>query len=291
MNYNHIPKTIRLILRPIYIIYKSIIYLLLDYSDLLKGNKNPFIPPRRMRFSTGLGDYKKIGDEFMEYFKEFGLLRPNAKVLEVGCGLGRMSIPLINFLSKDGEYHGFDIVKKWIHWCKKNITSRKPNFKFEHSDIWNKMYNPKGIEKASNYKFNYSNNYFDFVFLTSVFTHMHTEDIDRYLEEISRVMKTNGRCLITFFLMNAESIALMKNKKAIQNIIYKIDNNSYTENINIPESTIGFNEEYINELFDKNGLNIIQPIHYGSWCGRNKFTSYQDIIVAEKKLHITNTSK
>ena len=144
------------------------------------------------------------------------------------------------------------------------------------------MYNPNGVEKSSDYKFNYNDHFFDFVFLTSVFTHMHTDDINRYLEEISRVMKSKGRCLITFFLMNTESIELIKKKKSTQNLIYRIDNISFTKDNNIPESAIGFDEDYVKELFKKNGLNIIQPIHYGSWCGRNNFISYQDMIVAEK---------
>ncbi|RIH99837.1 class I SAM-dependent methyltransferase [candidate division NPL-UPA2 bacterium Unc8] len=231
----------------------------------------------------GDGDYQKIGDEFLGYFKEFGELKSNHKVLDVGCGIGRMSVPLTEYLSNEGEYYGFDIVEMGINWCKKNITNIYPNFNYEHSDIYNKMYNPKGVEKSSDYKFNYNDNFFDFVFLTSVFTHMHTQDINRYLEEISRVMKTRCRCLITFFLMNAESIALIKNKESTQNLIYKIDNNSFAKDKNIPESAIGFNEDYIKELLNKNGLNLIQPIHYGSWCGRNSFVSYQDIIVAEKK--------
>lgn len=279
---NQIPKPVKLILKPIYRVAKSILYKLLDYYDVLRGNKNPLIPPRSMIF-IGDGDYQKTGDEFMKYFKEFGELKSNSKILDVGCGIGRMSVPLTKFLSNEGEYYGFDIVGKGIDWCKENINNRYPNFNFEHSDIYNKMYNPKGIGKSSDYKFNYNDSFFDFVFLTSVFTHMHTQDINRYLEEISRVMKTKGRCLITFFLMNAESIRLIENKKSTQNLIYKIDNNSYTKDNNIPESAIGFNEDYIKELFNNNELNLIQPIHYGSWCGRNSFVSYQDMIVAEKK--------
>lgn len=276
-----IPKTIKVILKPIYRIGKSIIYKLQDFYDILKGNRNPLVPPRSKIF-IGDGDYLKTGDEFMKYFKEFGGLKPNHKVLDVGCGIGRMAVPLTKYLSKDGEYYGFDIVKMGIDWCKKNFTDKYPNFNFEHIDIYNKHYNPNGIGKSSDYKFNYKDSFFDFVFLTSVFTHMRSTDINRYLAEISRVMKPDGRCLITFFLLNAESTSLIIKEKSTQNIIYKLDDNSFTKDKNVPEKAIGFNEDYIKELFYKNDLNIIQPIHYGSWCGRTNFVSYQDIIVAEK---------
>lgn len=29
-------------------------------------------------------------------------------------------------------------------------------------------------------------------------------------------------------------------------------------------------------------MNIVEPIHYGLWCGRDEFLSYQDIILAKK---------
>lgn len=81
----------------------------------------------------------------------------------------------------------------------KNITPKYPNFNFQLADIYNKMYNPQGKYKASDYKFPYANETFDFVFLTSVFTHLLPQDMERYLSEIARVLKKNGRCFITFF--------------------------------------------------------------------------------------------
>jgi hypothetical protein len=45
---------------------------------------------------------------------------------------------------------------------------------------------------------------------------------------------------------------------------------------------VAFEENYIRTLYGKYGLRIMEPIHYGSWCGRRNFLSYQDIIVASK---------
>ena len=49
-----------------------------------------------------------------------------------------------------------------------------------------------------------------------------------------------------------------------------------------PERAIAYSEESVEKLFEKNGLTISQPIHYGSWCDRKISLSYQDIVVAEK---------
>ena len=51
----------------------------------------------------------------------------------------------------------------------------------------------------------------------------------------------------------------------------------------IPESAVAYDEPYIRTLFPRCGLEIAEPIHYGSWCGRIEFLNYQDIILAVKK--------
>ncbi len=101
------------------------------------------IPPRGMIF-IGAGDFEQIGKDFRKHFIELGDLQPDDRVLDVGCGIGRMAIPLTSYLSKEGEYWGFDIVKKGIEWCQKRISPKYANFHFLHSDIYNKEYNPKG---------------------------------------------------------------------------------------------------------------------------------------------------
>jgi hypothetical protein len=55
-----------------------------------------------------------------------------------------------------------------------------------------------------------------------------------------------------------------------------------TANEKIPEAAIAYDEDDIVSLFKRCGLRIVGPIHYGSWCGRKEFLSFQDIIVAEK---------
>jgi len=52
---------------------------------------------------VGDGDYEKAGNEFFVYFREFGKLKPSDKVLDVGCGIGRMSLPLTTYLAGGGN--------------------------------------------------------------------------------------------------------------------------------------------------------------------------------------------
>ena len=79
------------------------------------------------------------------------------KVLDIGCGIGRMAAPLATFLSPEGSYDGTDIVKDGIDWCNEKINSKYPNFRFWLDDIYNSRYNPNGLYKASEYEFPFEN--------------------------------------------------------------------------------------------------------------------------------------
>ena len=270
-----IPKPIRLIMKKIY-------YFPVDTIDLLLGRRDNLTPPKGMIFVGG-GDFKKTGEELLRYFIELGGLEPNERVLDVGCGIGRMAVPLTKYLHKRGSYEGFDIVPVGINWCRKKISFKYPNFHFQLADVFNKTYNPKGKYKASEYKFPYENESFDFVFLISVFTHMLPQDMENYLYEITRVLKRNGRCLITFFLLNKESLQLININTGKSTLDFKYKFGKYrTIDTNTPEDAVCYDEAFVLDLYEKYGLKIKRSIYYGSWCGRSNFLSYQDIIIASK---------
>jgi ubiquinone/menaquinone biosynthesis C-methylase UbiE len=242
------------------------------------------IPPPYIMNLVGSSDRENhiaIGEEMLRLSKDICGLKPNENVLDVGCGCGRAAVPLAKYLNRSATYEGFDIVPVLIKWCVKNISSKYPNFHFQLIDVFNKNYNPKGQLKASVYRFPYKDESFDFVFLTSVFTHMLPEDMENYLSEISRVLRKGRRCLITYFLLNAQSLSLIDAKLSTLNFNY-VFGNYCTISKTTPESAVAYAEEYIHNLSEKYGLNIINPILYGSWCGIKGDNTYQDIIIAEK---------
>ena len=68
------------------------------------------LPPKRMINLACDGDFEKIGKGLLQDFIELCGLKPNERVLDVGCGIGRVTIPLIDYYMKDnGYYEGFGI--------------------------------------------------------------------------------------------------------------------------------------------------------------------------------------
>ena len=262
-------------------IKRKISYLLEDALDSLLGRRDDLTPPKRKLFVGGYADFKGVGEEFLRYFVELGGLKPHERVLDVGCGIGRMAVPLTTYLDKNGSYEGFDIVADGITWCRKKITPKYPHFRFHLADVFNEKYNPHGRYRASEYHFPYERESFDFVFLTSVFTHMLPHDVEHYLRETAHVLKRGGRCLITFFLLTRESLELISAGKSTYDFTYE-GGGFRTIDAATPESGVAYDEEFIRGLYAESRLTIVEPIRFGSWCGRRDFLSYQDVIIAVK---------
>jgi SAM-dependent methyltransferase len=246
--------------------------------DVLLGRRRDLVPPRYLDF-VGAGGFEAIGDEFLQYFIDIGGLRPQDRVLDVGCGVGRMARPLTKYLTT-GSYEGFDIVSRGIHWCQNNISTRYPNFYFQVADIRNRKYNPKGRFPPSEYRFPFKDGEFDFIFLTSVFTHMLKREMEHYLAEVSRTLRPGGKCFTTYFLLNEESQKLLTSGLSSLNFRFSFDGCSSIDR-KVPEDAVGFEEARIRELYNKLGLEV-ETVQYGAWSGRKDYLSYQDVLVARK---------
>jgi len=217
---------------------------------------------------------------YLKQIREVCNLQPEARVLDIGCGIGRLAVPLTAYLNGKGSYEGFDIVKQGIDWCNKHIRAQYPNFNFLHINLKNDLYNLKASAEAKDFVFPYHDNEFDLVVLTSVFTHMMPNDVNNYLDQINRVLKRDGKCFATFFLLNEHIIHSIE-KRDYFDFPYIYGNYRLLDK-NVKEANIAYQEDYLySDLFPKNKLNV-ETIHYGWWSGissREESLNYQDIIV------------
>src|SRR4051794_16319795 len=244
------------------------------------------IPPADLiGHATGCLDpemFKAAGREFFNYFRDYANLQPSARVLDIGCGCGRMAIPLLSYLDRTGSFEGIDVDAKSIDWASDHITPSYPNFRFQRADVFNTTYNPTGAFAQHRYRLPFADGDFDFVFLTSVFTHMLPRATAHYLGEISRVLKVGGKVLATFFLLNDESARLVRAGKSHFHFPHR-HSTCAVQDRERPEDVVGHDEGEVLKLFAYCGLAPARPVIYGNWSGRDGGVSFQDMIVARKE--------
>lgn len=234
---------------------------------------DPLDPPERAG-NPGRGEFEAVGRQFFELFVAAGL-GPGDRVLEIGCSIGRMALPLTTYLVPPGRYDGIDISKRSIRWCRHAIGRRARHFRFHHADVRNGEYNPRGSIDAADYRLPFDAASFDFVFLTSVFTHMLPPEVRRYLAEISRVLAPEGRALMTLFLLGRAAPSPGELRFDHRGEGYR------TVNARVPEEAVAYDEADVRRWLSDAGLAVVDPIRSGSWSGAPAAVSYQDVVVAK----------
>lgn len=137
--------------------------------------------------------------EAQRLIEHFGLAA-TSRVLDVGCGVGRLAIGILDQLGEIGEYRGVDVNETATHWCQEHLTPQHPGFQFIHLEAGNPRYNPRGRQMDAGFRLAFDDERFDIVYLYSVFSHMTTEDVVAYLREFRRLLPPSGRLFLTAFI-------------------------------------------------------------------------------------------
>ena len=225
-------------------------------------------PPAELRFRVhgekNLEGFISIGQLCLESIENtLGIIDKKIsdfpKVLDFGCGCGRVIIPMAKKYSIENLW-GTDIDSDAIFWCKTKL-------KGGHFGV-NKLHPP----------LSYPSDSFDFIYSISVFTHLSEEHQFEWLEELRRVTAPGGYVLLTFHgeSISHDSGALPEKQVSRLNEEGQLFfPNDSSENF-LPEwyGTTFHTDKYIREKFTKY-FKIIQHIPKG-------MANHQDIVLFQK---------
>lgn len=244
--------------------------------------RNRFLPqPGSGSVFVGDGDFRAVGAEFLAHFIRLGGLRPQDRVLDIGCGIGRMAVPLTQYLDiEKGRYTGIDPVEGGIAWCRRFVASVYPNFTFQRLDIAHDLYNPKGKISGEALKLPYAEQQFDFVIMTSVVTHLPPDEILIYLSEVARLLKPGGRLFMTAFVVDRHAAANESGRRDPRLAFARDgDGPCWFVPDQPPLAAVGLDDGFLDQALEKVGLAVVLK-SLGHWRGQDA-GHYQDVYVAE----------
>jgi SAM-dependent methyltransferase len=238
------------------------------------------LPPAALRFMNETdARFHEIGAMNLGILRAHGF-GPDTRLLDIGCGYGRLPIAVARAMAFRGEYLGVDILPRHVQWCRDTLTPRLPNLRFEVLDIRNDRYNPKGRYDARDYRFPLPDGHFEMCCLFSVFTHMYEAEIGHYLDEIARLLAPGGLGVATFFLMDETRRARVTDPANTLAMGHVLDDHTRYHNAADPLHAIAYERDYACRLVEARGLRI-RECSYGSWAGGDN-GAFQDRIVFER---------
>ncbi len=259
---------------------------IMDFAGILLS-KGELLPPFSMRRTIGESkwqlrgeDFKIQGNQFARKLSDDACLCASSRVLDLGSGCGRLAIPLTNILSPGGEYVGLEPIERFVRWCSKEISSRFPNFTFEHCDLYNGLYNSTGTIRPESFTFPFENGAFDLVVATSVFTHLLPNAVENYARECSRVLACGGRLFASFFLLENGTVGVnagLNFSSVLEPHIARV------VDIAVPEKAVAYTSEWLLHVFGKSAMRLVPPIRWGCWTGRQPAYSGQDVLIFERE--------
>ena len=152
-----------------------------DYRAYVAAIQAEFAPLDAMAIAVGGGDFAAVGDASLDLLTHFGLTSGH-RVVDVGCGSGRLAAALTRRHGDTISYLGLDVVEDLLEHAQ---TVADPSYRFQ---LNTELTIP--VPDAS----------CDFIVFFSVVTHLFHEESFRYLRDSARALKPGGKIVVSFYL-------------------------------------------------------------------------------------------
>ena len=228
----------------------------------------------------GPGDYHETGRHTVGLVARKAGVRARDRVLDVGCGLGRMALPLSDKIGRRGSYVGFDVVRAYTDWCRDHLGLDPRRFTFHHADIRTSFYNPDGKIEPEGFAFPWPDKSFDLAIATSLFTHLMPDAAAHYLAEIARVLAPGGRVFASFFLLDTLGREAAATGATYPTFSAPMEHGLLHDPA-VPESAVAYDPEWVRGRLTAAGLKVV-GVHAGKWKNPSGGLDYQDVVVASR---------
>lgn len=256
------------------------------YLDL-KGLPNRIREPSRWRepwqavHNVGGGDFERAGQENLGFLIAHAGLTPAMRVLDIGCGTGRMAAPLLDYLDPGAGYVGFDVSRTAVAACRRRFGRQRSDFRFVHVDVRNHEYRASGAIEETALAFPAANGEIDVAMATSVFSHMRLESIRHYLDQTYRVLKPGGRFMFTAFALTPERVTAIGAGQAAL-AFQPWEDGAMVVDPRSPERAIAHPLETLESAVREAGFALPRGVTFGGWLPPRQYAGGQDLFVAVK---------
>lgn len=144
-----------------------------------------------------------------QFFSQVNLgIKPGARVLDAGCGGGRFSLSLLASLKKkniETVIDAFDISEEMLKKAEKRAKRVKlrQGIKLYYADSRNLAYAKEFIDgKVTEKTVSFQDNLYDVVICSGMLEHIPPEDTATTIEDLTRVLKPEGKFVFLFVRNN-----------------------------------------------------------------------------------------
>lgn len=250
----------------------------LTFNPLFKAAVNAFdvlprlvfpefrgLPPNHLRIRIGVGNrilnnqvhYLTHARDFWMFVFTQKLAGADSTVVDIGSGCGRWAHWLrdYNFRGRTftGRYIGVDIDAEAIAWCEQHFDVER--FRFHHSSHASVSYNQAG-EATSHYTVPEQDGTVDLVVSNSLLTHVLEAELENYIKESYRLLKSGGAIMHSHFNLDYPP-ATYGTRHTFQHTI----GNARVESMEQPEAAVAYRTDYLFKVCRAAGFKDCEIVH------------------------------
>lgn len=207
------------------------------------------MPPRALRpggsrSSDGL--WVKRGLDDARLLAERAGLNVSSRLLDWGCGPGRLLAGIHRVVGPIQTYVGVDVKADVVEWAQANLTTTWSTFLHVHQR--NERYN---VEGETSHLLPMGDAAVDIICAFSVFSHMRTHDVAGYGAEMARLLRPGGLVVLTAFVEPDVPEEVENPQDYLPDLPWKG-----------PLHCVRYERAYFTKLLGTSGLEVVEFTHH-----------------------------